>query len=110
MSGAIDWTIGTDGYASEDDTGAYYSGMGTPENDGYAAIFAADKGQSTAGAWDMDWSWGSDYVPLELPGFDIEVDYAIGGASTVTLTPAPEPATIALLGLGSLTLLRRKRK
>jgi hypothetical protein len=107
MSGSMDWG---NLVATETDTGAYYSGMGTAENAGYAATFAADKSQSTAGAWDMDWSWGSDYVPLQDADFDVTVDFVDGGTSTVTLTPTPEPATMALLGLGAVALIRRRRK
>jgi len=107
MSGPMNWTTLV---ATEADTGAYYSGMGTAESPGYAASFAASKGQSTAGAWDMDWSWGSDYVPLETPYFNVFVTPLSGGNYEVALVPVPEPATMALIGLGSVSLLCRKRK
>ncbi|MBN2124359.1 MAG: PEP-CTERM sorting domain-containing protein [Deltaproteobacteria bacterium] len=108
------WQMGTiygtaHGYATETGTGAYYSGTGA-EHSGYAAQFASDTDQSTAGAWDMDWSWGSEFIPLEFAGFDIDIffgDNASGGISvTATLTPTaqsapvPEPCTMLLLGSG----------
>ena len=85
MSGPMDWSAM---FASEEDTGAYYSGMGTAESPGYSSSFAASKGQSTAGAWDMDWSWGSDYVPLEHSGFHVVLTDLGGGNFRVTLIAA----------------------
>jgi len=84
MSGTMDWNTM---YAMETDVGAYLPATGTPEIPGGAA----GKGGG-AGAWDMDWSWGSEVVPLQFPGFDV----VVGGSSpnyTVTLTPAAAGAT-----------------
>jgi hypothetical protein len=108
MSGSMNWTSMI---ATETDTGAYLSGMGTPESANYAANFAAGKGQSTAGAWDMDWSWGSDYVPLQYADFSVEF-ITIGGSDYVTMTPVPEPVTMAglMLGIGCLARYARKRR
>ncbi len=113
MSGSMDWA---NMYASETDTGAYLSGTGTPEIPGGAA----GKGGG-AQAWDMDWSWGSEMVPLEYPGFAVSVTNL--GANDlglleyqVTLTPAaiPEPASLVIWGLlgglgVSLAWWRRRR-
>jgi len=109
MSGAMNWATG---YAAETGTGAYYPATGTAESPGYAASFAAGKGQSTVGAWDMDWSWGSDYVPLEYPGFAVGVTQVSTGEYLVSLTPVPEPISMLLFGgsvLGGLGAWRRRR-
>lgn len=79
MSGIMDWTRG---YALETDTGAYISGMGTPKYSGKAASHGGG-----AGYWDMDWSWGSEAVPLAFPGFAVTITES-SGVYTVTLTPA----------------------
>jgi hypothetical protein len=83
MSGKMHWTKM---YAAETDIGAYLPGTGTPEIPGGAA----GKGGG-AQCWDMDWSWGSEVVPLEFPGFAVAVEDLGGGNYRVTLTPAPMP-------------------
>jgi len=87
MSGAMDWT---NMYATETDVGAYLPGTGTPEIPGGAA----GKGGGPA-AWDMDWSWGSEVVPLEYPGFDVDVTDLGAGQYRVTLTPATAPIEVS---------------
>lgn len=84
MSGTMDWA-GL--YAAETDVGAYLTACGgIPEIPGGAA----SKGGGAA-AWDMDWSWGSEMIPLEYAGFDVNVQDIGGGQYRVTLTPsAPE--------------------
>ena len=102
MSGTIDYAAMT---VTETDTGAYISGTGTSEIPGGAAT----KGGGAA-AWDMDWSWGSEVVPLAGNGvFDVSITGS-EGSYAVTLTPVPEPATMCLLGLGSLVLIRRRKR
>jgi hypothetical protein len=81
LSGAMDW--GTM-YARETDVGAYLSGTGTPEIPGGAASHGG--GPS---CWDMDWSWGSEVVPLQYPGFDVQIMPICGQTYRVILTPAP---------------------
>jgi hypothetical protein len=86
MSGSMDWT---NMYALETDVGAYLPGTGTPEIPGGAAT----KGGG-AQAWDMDWSWGSEVVPLEHPGFSVEV-INLGSDYRVILTPEDRTVTQA---------------
>jgi hypothetical protein len=107
MSGTMNWATLI---ATETDTGAYYSGMGTPESANYAANFAASKGQSTAGAWDMDWSWGSDYVPLQFQHFAVSITNLEGCTYEVSLTPVPVPGAVLLgiLGLAAVGIKLRK--
>lgn len=109
MSGSMDWY---NFFATETGTGVYYSGMGTAQDSGYAAIFAAEKFQSTAGAWDMDWSWGSDYVPLQYPGFIVACETIEGTNNNVliSLTPTPIPGAFWLLASGILGLVGIRRK
>jgi hypothetical protein len=65
MSGAMDWT---GMYAAETDVGAYLPSTGTPEIPDGAANYGGGPM-----SWDMDWSWGSEVVPLQYPGFSVEV-------------------------------------
>ncbi len=86
MSGTMDWNAM---HAMETDTGAYLTACGgTPEIPGGAAT----KGGG-AGYWDMDWSWGSEAVPLQFPGFDVTVTGSSSTDYQVTLTPAAAGAT-----------------
>lgn len=96
MSGVMNWASMI---ATESDLGT---------QDGAHGGSAAQGGG--AGAWDWDCGWGVEVVPLELPGFEVTV-IGIGGSSyAVSMTPTiPEPATISLLGLGGLALLRRRK-
>ncbi|NIA21237.1 MAG: PEP-CTERM sorting domain-containing protein [Anaerolineaceae bacterium] len=105
MSGAMSWATL---FASEDDVGQY---RGTVPNDPDANDGgAAASGIGGAAAWDMDWTWGSEAIPLELPGFDVDVTDLGGGQYDVSLTPAPEPATMTLLALGLAGLVARRRR
>ncbi|MFC2018122.1 hypothetical protein ACFLTQ_02335 [Chloroflexota bacterium] len=85
MSGTMNWSIM---YAAETDIGAYLPSTGTPEiPDG-----AAGYGGGPA-CWDMDWSWGSEVVPLQYPGFSVAIDDLGGGLFSVIFTPAVGPVT-----------------
>ena len=89
MSGTMDWVAM---YAAETDAGVYYSGMGTPESGGYALNNGCTGINDGSAAWDMDWSWGSEYIPLQFPGFDVSMSED-GGVYTVTLVPAAMGST-----------------
>jgi hypothetical protein len=73
-------------YAKETDIGVYLSGTGTAKIPGGAAAHGGG-----AYCWDMDWSWGSEVVPLQYPGFNVEIIPLGKGQYCVILTPAPEP-------------------
>jgi hypothetical protein len=103
MSGTMNWTTL---FAAETDVGAYLAGTGTAEIPGGAA----SKGGG-AGAWDMDWSWGSEMVPLEYPGFQFTWETDLGGGNwRISLTPAPIPGAVWLLGSGLLGLIGIRRR
>ncbi|MBN2023938.1 MAG: hypothetical protein JW809_14235 [Pirellulales bacterium] len=96
MSGNVDWV---NLYAWETDTGSYRGVVpADPDaNDGDAAL----NGGGPA-AWDMDWTWGSEAIPLEYPGFVVSVEEIDGGLWRVTMTPSapvPEPAAIVVWSL-----------
>jgi len=82
MSGIMNWG---DMFASENDVGSYTGTLPSdPDaNDGDSAAHGAG-----AGWWDMDWTWGSDAIPLELAGFAVQIDDLGGGTYHVTFTPA----------------------
>ncbi|HEY32959.1 MAG TPA: hypothetical protein G4O10_07620 [Dehalococcoidia bacterium] len=86
MSGVMDWSRM---YAAELDFGHYYGGTGTPEIENGAAWHGGG-----LWAWDMDWSWGSEMVPLQYVGFSVEIESLPGDNQyRVTLTPDPSPVT-----------------
>lgn len=91
MSGSMDWT---NMYAAETDAGAYYPGGGTAESAGYALNNTCTGTNGGTASWDMDWSWGSEYVPLAFPGFDVAITGLTGGNYRVILTPVQGTAGV----------------
>ena len=85
MSGVVNWGSM---YAAETDVGAYLGGTLIAEIPGGAEAHGGGRG-----CWDMDWSWGSEVVPLEYIGFEIDIT-PDGGDFDVTLTPAPAPLNV----------------
>ncbi|MDY6988798.1 MAG: VPLPA-CTERM sorting domain-containing protein [Thermodesulfobacteriota bacterium] len=105
MSGTMNWTSM---YAAETDTGYY---INDPDPSWSRHPGYADANGGGAGVWDMDWSWGSEVVPLEYPGFSVTVTGIDGGQYQVTMTPAvPIPAAVWLLGSGLIGLVGIRRK
>ena len=91
--------------AEETDVGAYLPSTGTPKHDGWAGANGGG-----AQAWDMDWSWGSEVVPLEYANFLVDVTSVGEGQYEVSLTPVPLPGAVLLgmLGFGAAGLKLRK--
>ena len=50
-----------------------------------------------------------DRLDIDLRGYVETPSSRFEGVDNVALTPVPEPASVALLAIGSLTLLRRRR-
>jgi len=102
MSGVMNWAAMC---AQETDTGAYLAGTGTGKYPGWAG----DNGGGAC-AWDMDWSWGSEVVPLECCGFQTTITADGQGGYDVVMSPCciPEPAGLGLIGL-ALLAVRKKR-
>ena len=82
MSGSMDWT---NMYAVETDVGVYLPPLDV--NHGEIPGGAAAHGGGPM-SWDMDWSWGSEVVPLQYPGFSVEVIELGDSDYRVILTPA----------------------
>ncbi len=97
MGGSMDWSTG---YALETDTGAYLVAS-PPVNFGDAAAHGAG-----AGWWDMDWTWGTEAIQLEHPGFAVMVIPLGGGQYRVYMSPSPPlvpatgPGTVPCYGRG----------
>jgi T5SS/PEP-CTERM-associated repeat protein len=58
-------------------------------------------------------TWGWENITGATPGQDYTLDYLTGGDLTgytvLTVTTVPEPATLSLLALGGMALIRRRR-
>jgi len=95
MSGTMDWTSM---YAAESDAG---TSTGNPTSSPGGG----------AGAWDCNWGWLVETIPLQYPGFKVETFNLTGTDEyTVSLTPVPLPGAVllAMLGFGAAGLKLRK--
>jgi hypothetical protein len=48
----------------------------------------------------MDWSWGSEMVPLQWSSFAVAISDLGSGNYEVSLTPIPEPVSMIFFGTG----------
>jgi len=101
MGGPINWSTMI---ATETDLGWHPA----PGNSGDAQANGGG-----ASAWDCDWTWGSEVIPLQWGSFDVQIVHLGGGEVEVALAPhVPEPLTMLgmFLGLGSVGAYIRKRR
>ena len=98
MSGTMNWSTLV---ATESDFGTITGSIASDDPVDYGG---------GAAAWDWEMSWGIEVIPLEYPGFDVSMNDLGGGNFEVALTPTPEPATMSLLALGGLAVLKRRRR
>ena len=93
----VDWIYGTG-------TSTYPSGL-------YLGDLSSGYGSEQIMFIDIISSYMTDSPPGDsfLDGIELTIDQG-NGAVTANISLVPEPATICMLGLGALSLLRRKRK
>ena len=88
MSGVMYWYGDGTGYAAETDPGTVRNDDGTNPTDPLnrdATRYASGSAQE----WGWHCGWGEERIPLELPGFAVQV--TPGGSYIVTLTPDEGP-------------------
>jgi len=56
------------------------------------------------------WTWANKTLDQVLTDTTTQVVYPTGGGDTIQFTAVPEPSSTALLGLGGLALLMRRRR
>ena len=103
MSGDMHWDIMC---AEETGTGSYRGTVpADPDaNDGDAALNGGG-----AQAWDMDWTWGSEVIPLQYVGFKVTIEPLGNDIYEVTFTPKDctrKPVGGELDPVDNLTLLK----
>lgn len=100
MSGIMDWDAM---YAAETDIGEYLSPI-NPDTHPKHPHWAGDNGGGPA-CWDMDWSWGSEVVPLHYPGFNVNVEDLGSGDYRVTLTPGEANTTTMIANVPDIVAI-----
>ena len=80
-------------------SGTQLSGNGNLTLDSGWLLADIRPGYNLANLWNLQFR-------LDQAVLNFSADYT--GASDINITPIPEPATLAILGLGGLALLRRK--
>jgi len=86
MSGTMNWTT----------MSAVETDLGTSTGNGTAAAYGGG-----AGAWDCDWGWLIEAIPLQFSGFAVNVTPIEGDNYRVSLTPAPIPEPISMIFFGT---------
>jgi PEP-CTERM motif len=98
----------------------YITGMTNSTVESIKANVATDGVFSGSSTWNINessgvWSYVLSGVITPQPHF-VNIDFTVPGMTSVTnvwagedCIPIPEPATIGLLGLGTLSLIRRKK-
>ena len=81
--------------------GTIIVGFGDLTLDSGSLLSEIQPGFDIASVWNMQFK-------LSDPVADFSTDYS--GQSDININPIPEPTTIALLGLGAMAMLRRKRQ
>ena len=79
MSGTMDWATL---FAAETDVGTDI----TTSHGGSAAHGGG------AQAWDVDWGWGVEVIPLQFPGFQVAIMDLGGGQYRMALVPLGDPS------------------
>ena len=92
-------------------TGGAAAHVGDTNNDGDVDIFdylalQADYGTASGATWAMgDFNGDGDVDIFDYLDLQAQYGWTAGGGA-----PIPEPATMALIGLGGLAVLRRRRR
>ncbi|GBE56422.1 MAG TPA: hypothetical protein ENH13_06300 [Euryarchaeota archaeon] len=122
MSGTMNWVSM---YAEETDVGSYRGTVpaGSDANDGDAVLNGGGPH-----AWDMDWTWGSEAIPMECQGFEVTVtqNSLTDGTYNVKMAPKcqsdeqppdgqeipefPTAALPAVIAVGGYLMLRRRKQ
>lgn len=110
LGGTGTWLGLLDSYLTSP-TSIPWSATGQVSN--YADLWSTTSFELPKNVLDQLWRDGQMSVFMNIDaypeGLRVTLDYSTLAVSYITGSPAPEPATIGLLGLGTLVLLRRRK-